>query len=155
MNRLFALWSMIFVTSLLSARTADSLVFHLWPNGAPESNGLTGPEVQLEGGRVANVTDATLTVYPGYYPNGTAIIACPGGGYVRLAMSHEGYDMAEWMNKMGMTFAVLKYRMPNGHAGVPLADAMQAMRIMRQHAAEWGVPAELHIYHDGGHGWGF
>ena len=143
MNRLFALLSMLFVTSLLSARTADSLVFHLWPNGAPESNGLAGPEVQLEGGRVTNVTDATLTVYPGYYPNGTAIIACPGGGYVRLAMSHEGYDMAEWMNKMGITFAVLKYRMPNGHAGVPLADAMQAMRIMRQHAAEWGVPAEL------------
>ena len=139
MNRLFALLSMIFVTSLLSARTADSLVFHLWPNGAPESNGLAGPEVQPDGGRVTNVTDATLTVYPGYYPNGTAIIACPGGGYVRLAMSHEGYDMAEWMNKMGITFAVLKYRMPNGHAGVPLADAMQAMRIMRQHAAEWGV----------------
>ena len=62
MNRLFALLSMFFVTSLLSARTADSLVFHLWPNGTPESNGLTGPEVQLEGGRVANVTDATLTV---------------------------------------------------------------------------------------------
>lgn len=122
-----------------AAQAADSLVFKLWPNGAPEANGLSGPEQTLAGGRVANVSEPTLTVYKSFYPNGLAIIACPGGGYVRLAMNHEGRDMAKWMTQMGVTYGVLKYRMPNGHPAVPLDDAMQAMRIMKTHAAEWGV----------------
>jgi acetyl esterase/lipase len=54
-------------------------------------------------------------------------------------MSHEGHDMAAWMNTMGITYVVLKYRMPNGHNEVPLSDAEQAIRLVRQHAAEWGV----------------
>ena len=120
-------------------QAADSLVFKLWPNGAPESNGLTGPEQVVSGDRVSNVSEPTLTVYKSFYPNGLAIIACPGGGYVRLAMNHEGHDMSKWMTQMGVTYAVLKYRMPNGHHNVPLADAMQAMRIMKEHASEWGV----------------
>lgn len=120
-------------------QAADSLVYKLWPNGAPEPNGLTGPEQVASGDRVSNVSEPTLTVYRSFYPNGLAIIACPGGGYVRLAMNHEGHDMAQWMTQMGVTYAVLKYRMPNGHPRVPLADAMQAMRIIRAHASEWGV----------------
>lgn len=123
----------------VAASAADSLVFRLWPNGAPESNGITTPEVQMEAGRVGNVSDPVLIVYPCLYPNGTAVIMCPGGGYYRLAMAHEGTDMAQWFNRQSITYAVLKYRMPNGHANVPLSDAMQAMRIMRSHATDWGV----------------
>lgn len=133
---------LLFTLTLLStfaANAADSLVFRLWPNGAPESNGITTPEVPMEAGRVANISDPQLIVYPGFYPNGTAVIMCPGGGYYRLAMAHEGTDMAQWFNRRGITYAVLKYRMPNFHPNVPLADAMQAMLIMRSHAAEWGV----------------
>lgn len=128
-----------FVLVATACNAADSIVIKLWHDGAPESNGLSGPERQLYGGRVDNVTDPELIVYPGFYPNGKAVIACPGGGYIRLAMRHEGTDMAQWFNRRGITYAVLKYRMPNGHSDVPLADAMQAMRIMRSHAAEWGV----------------
>jgi PelA/Pel-15E family pectate lyase len=117
----------------------DSLVIRLWPDGAPHSNGLSGPETDLGNGRIGNVSDPTLIVYRGFYPNGMAIINCPGGGYRRLAMYHEGYDMAEYMNKMGVTYAVLKYRMPNGHTEVPLEDIKQAMRIMKKYASEWGV----------------
>lgn len=55
---------------------------------------------------------------------------CPGGGYVKLCIDYEGYDMAKWFAANGITAAVLKYRMPNGHPEVPLEDVEQALRIM-------------------------
>ena len=54
-------------------------------------------------------------------------------------MNHEGHDMADWFNAQGITYAVLKYRMPNGHHDVPLSDALQAVRLMREHANEWHI----------------
>jgi acetyl esterase/lipase len=113
----------------------------LWPDGAPNSNGLTGPENQLENGRVDNITDPVMYVYPADAAKntGAAVILCPGGGYVRLAMNHEGHEVARWLASNGITGVVLKYRMPNGHADVPLSDAHQAIRLVRTRAAEWGV----------------
>lgn len=111
----------------------------LWPNGAPNSNGLTGPEQELEKNRISNVTSPTITVYKAKNGNGKAVIMCPGGGYFLLATDHEGHDMASWFNAQGITYVVLKYRMPNGHCEVPLSDAQQAITLVRQHAAEWGV----------------
>ena len=135
--------SSLFLSILLLTATMtfaqDPIVIPLWPDGAPNSNGLTGTEEDLEGGRVANVTEPSITVYPAAKPNGMAIVACPGGGYVRLAMNHEGHDLAAWYNAQGITYAVLKYRMPNGHSEVPLSDAGQAIALVRQHAEEWGV----------------
>lgn len=127
----------LFVATMLSAQ--NTLELPLWPAGAPNSNGLTGTEEDLDGGRVANVVNPSITVYKANKPNGMAIIMCPGGGYARLAMNHEGHDMAPWLNAQGITYIVLKYRMPNGHCEVPLSDAEQAIRLVRQHAAEWGV----------------
>lgn len=111
----------------------------LWPDGAPQTNGITGKELELEKNRISNVSSPALTVYPAKKPNGIAIIMCPGGGYSRLAMDHEGNDMAAWFNAQGITYAVLKYRLPNAHDNVPLSDAEQAMRIIRLHAKEWNV----------------
>lgn len=128
---------LLFVTTMLSAQ--NTLELPLWPAGAPNSNGLTGTEEDLDGGRVANVVSPSITVYKANQPNGMAIIMCPGGGYARLAMNHEGHDMASWLNAQGITYVVLKYRMPNSHYEVPLSDAEQAIRLVRQHAAEWGV----------------
>lgn len=128
---------LLFVTTMLSAQ--NTLELPLWPAGAPNSNGLTGTEEDLDGGRVANVVTPSITVYKANQPNGMAIIMCPGGGYARLAMNHEGHDMAPWLNAQGITYVVLKYRMPNSHYEVPLSDAEQAIRLVRQHAAEWGV----------------
>lgn len=128
---------LLFVTTMLSAQ--NTLELPLWPAGAPNSNGLTGTEEDLDGGRVANVVTPSITVYKANQPNGMAIIMCPGGGYARLAMNHEGHDMASWLNAQGITYVVLKYRMPNSHYEVPLSDAEQAIRLVRQHAAEWGV----------------
>ena len=114
----------------------------LWPNGAPKENGLTGPEQPLENGRVANISRATLYIYPAPTKNAPAIISCPGGGYRRLAMNHEGHDMATWMNKQGITYAVLKYRMPNGDITIPISDALQAIRTLRERAEEWNIDPE-------------
>ena len=111
----------------------------LWPNSAPNNNELTNSGQNHNNEWVSDVTTPTLTVYPASHPNGMAIIMCPGGGYGGLAMKHEGHDMAPWFNTQGITYAVLKYRMPNGHHEVPLSDAEQAIRMVREHAAEWGV----------------
>ena len=105
--------------------------FPLWPNGAPNTNGIVEQESEARANRPTNITSPTLTVYVAKNSNGKAIVACPGGGYVHLAMDHEGHDMAAWFNVQGITYAVLKYRMPNEHHEVPLSDALQAIRLVR------------------------
>ena len=108
----------------------------LWPDGAPNDNGLEGIVI-FDQQELA--PQPTITVYPASQPNGMAIIMCPGGGYARLALGHEGHDMAAWFNAQGITYVVLTYRMPNGHKEVPLTDAEQAIRLVRQRANEWGI----------------
>lgn len=81
----------------------------------------------------------TLTVYFPESPFGMAVIMCPGGGYGHLALGHEGHDMARWFTEQGIVYAVLKYRLPHGNRHIPLEDAGRAMRIVRDHAAEWGI----------------
>lgn len=124
-------------TCHLSAQ--QKLEFPLWPNGAPNTNGIVEPESEARANRPTNITSPTLTVYIAKNSNGQAIVACPGGGYVHLAMDHEGHDMASWFNAQGITYAVLKYRMPNEHHEVPLSDALKAIRLVREHAEEWNI----------------
>lgn len=127
---------LVMATAVLAQKPVE---LPLWPDGAPNSNGLQGSEKELEPNRLSNVTSPSITVYRPQRPNGMAIIMCPGGGYARLAMDHEGHDMAAWFNAQGITYAVLKYRMPNGHPDVPLSDAKQAIRMVRRHASEWNI----------------
>jgi acetyl esterase/lipase len=100
----------------------------LWTNNYPNSNG-KGDVCQM-------------TVYHPAKPNGMAIVMCPGGGYDHLAATHEGHDMAPWMNSLNITYAVLEYRLPYRHEDVPLTDAEQAMKIMRSHAKTWQVDSD-------------
>ena len=118
----------------------------VWPEGAPSDNGIDVNAEAESNQFVTSVSTPVLYVYPASKPNGTAVVMLPGGGYAGLAMYHEGSDMADWFNSMGITYAVLKYRMPNGHTEVPLSDAEEAMRIVRRHAADWGVdPASVGV----------
>lgn len=71
--------------------------------------------------------------------NGRAIVDCPGGGYSHLAMDHEGHDWAEYYNQQGIALVVLKYRMPNGDRNIPLGDAYQAIRTVRDSAQTWNI----------------
>ncbi len=133
MKRFYLLNLLLAFTTLLAAQ--EPIVIKLWPDKAPNSNGMTR---QIENEQLY-VAEPTLTVYPAKNGNGMAIVACPGGAYFTLATGHEGKDMASWFNSQGITYAVLIYRMPNGHHEVPLSDAQQALRIMRQHATEWNI----------------
>lgn len=117
----------------------EKVTLPLWPNGAPQENGLSVEKENWSGDFLNQTASAELYVYPASKPNGTAILMCPGGGYWGLAMGHEGNAMADWFNSLGITYAVLKYRMPNGHNEIPLSDAEEAMRLLRSHASEWGI----------------
>lgn len=132
--------SLLFLLFLLPAAlfAQKAIEIKLWPDGAPNDNGilqedLTDPDYPK------NTREAILYVYPAEKGNGLSVVACPGGGYSILAMHHEGTDMAAWFNSQGITYAVLRYRMPNGHDEVPLSDVHQAIRVMRSHADDWQV----------------
>lgn len=90
--------------------------------------------------------DPAITVYTPKNPTGKTIIMCPGGGYIHQATAHEGHDMADWFNSQGITYVVLKYRLPHENHEIPLSDAEQAMRIVRKYAKELGVdPSKVGI----------
>ena len=84
----------------------------------------------------------TLTVFKPKQPNGTAVVICPGGGYHHLAINKEGYKVAEWLNTLGITAFVLKYRLPNDaimedRTIGPLQDAQRAVRYVRRNGQNW------------------
>ena len=82
---------------------------------------------------------STLYCYLPENPCGKAVVVCPGGGYGGLCMDYEGTDFAEWFNEFGVAGFVLQYRMPGGRCEVPMADAQQAVAVVRKHAKEWGI----------------
>jgi acetyl esterase/lipase len=104
-------------------------------------------------------SEPTLTIYKASKPTGSAMIICPGGGYSGTAGDHEGRQVAKALDDAGITSFVLKYRIPNDRYCVdkslaPLQDAQQAIRLVRQRAAEWGVnPNKIGImgFSAGGH----
>ncbi len=145
MKAIFAFFSFLIFSSTLMAQ---DFKLKVWPNGAPDSNGITQPEELFDGKRVRNVSEAEIYVYlPKIGINtGAALVICPGGGYGMEAMDHEGYDMAEWLVKQGVAGIVLKYRLPNGHDQIPLEDAQRTLRLVHQKASEWGInPAKIGI----------
>jgi acetyl esterase/lipase len=139
----------VFAVSLLnffkpkaSGPSGDSAIV-LWPNGAPGAVGREPDDIP------------TLTPYlPKERSSGAAVIVCPGGGYTRLA-DHEGRPVAEWLNSLGITAFVLKYRVgPKYHHPSPLLDAARAVRTIRARAREWNLdPQRIGIlgFSAGGH----
>ena len=110
---------------------------------------------------IANVTSPTVMVFNPVKQdaNKTAIIVCPGGGYARLASGHEGNEVAEAFNKIGVTVFVLKYRLPfdscmTNKEIVPLQDLQQTIKLVRDRAAGFDInPAMLGVigFSAGGH----
>ena len=95
--------------------------------------------------RLTDVGNPTITVYlpPKEKNTGAAVLVFPGGGYSILAYDLEGTEVCEWLNSIGVTGVLLKYRVParagTPRAGAPLQDAQRAIRLVRAHAKEWGV----------------
>lgn len=135
MGRTFTLLAALLLTAGTAAAQdyGQTATLKIWDNTtAPHSNGIVTPEREPEPNRLVDVSQAVLYIFPAdpAKATGQAVVICPGGGYVKLCIDYEGYDMAKWFAANGITAAVLKYRMPNGHAEVPLEDAEQALRIM-------------------------
>jgi acetyl esterase/lipase len=115
----------------------------LWPEGVPGAIKGGGLET-LDQGLVRNVHEPSLTPYlpaPGR-ANGTAVIVCPGGGYTVLAIDKEGTAVAKWLNSLGVSAFVLKYRLKEYGHPAPLRDVLRAIRLVRSDAARWGVQAD-------------
>ena len=115
-------------------------VITLWPEGVPGLRADASKEIDADE-HVANVHEPTLTGYaaPVAKAGGTAMIVCPGGAYARLAWEKEGVETARWLNGLGVTAFVLKYRLAEYGHPAPLRDVLRAIRIVRARAAEFGV----------------
>jgi acetyl esterase/lipase len=119
---------------------AEPKVIELWPEGVPNLKTNWSDE-KIVDGRITNVHKPTLTLYTPdpTNANGTAIIYCPGGGYVRLAIGAGGGAETKNLNALGVTVFVLKYRMVEYGHPAPLQDVLRAVRLVRSRAAEFGV----------------
>jgi len=142
MIRLIIVTFLFLTVSIRISAQTDSL--YLWPNAVPGEPGPKKPPVPttLEDGsiRVIEVTNPFLAVFEPdtKEKNGKAIIVCPGGAYVRLAVHKEGYATAEWLTKLGYTVFVLHYRVPNKRDGA-FQDLQRSLRIIRQEAKVYGI----------------
>jgi len=150
MRSLFSLTLLLVAFPLMAA---EPITLPVWPGKPPGDENFKPPAANPKAKappkddtiRIALVTEPTITVYPApaAKANGTAVVICPGGAYNILAWNKEGTEVAEWLNTLGVTGIVLKYRVPrrdpkNPHAA-PLQDAQRAMRLVRQHAADWKI----------------
>ena len=140
----------------------EPMVVEVWPGTPPEESGNIGAEkvrmspkldrkhveVTEQTRLVTNVTKPTLTIYrpPKDEDTGTAVLICPGGGYWDLYWQLEGEEVAVWLNSIGATGVILKYRVPRRPDEVkgeparrPLQDAQRAVSLVRSRAREWGI----------------
>src|SRR5258708_22364954 len=135
---------LVLTTCPLSVRAAPGTPIVLWPDGAPGALGKEPTDIP------------TLTPYlpPREKSTGAAVVVCPGGGYQHLA-DHECGPVAEWLNSVGVTAFVLKYRLgPTYHHPSQMLDAARAIRTVRARAREWGLdPQRIGIlgFSAGGH----
>ena len=146
----------------LAVAADNPQVVEIWPGPAPEEPGTIGAEkfvmspalerkqveVTVPTKMVTNVTKPTLTIYrpPKDKDTGAAILICPGGGYWNLYWQLEGEEVAAWLNSIGVTGIILKYRVPRRPDEIkgeparrPLQDAQRAVSLVRSKAKEWGL----------------
>lgn len=142
--------ALLLFTAQATSNAADEM--RLWPEGHPanQRDGQAAEEVAPS--RVVIRHSPTLTAYlPQNNPTQAAVMVVPGGGYSRLALDHEGREVASWLNRRGVAAFVLRYRCggaPNTHPA-PLNDALRGMRTIRANADQWDIdPAKIGV-------WGF
>ena len=136
----------------LSARAAEPVTHKLWPGKAPGemkdigAEKLTEPKNANDVKRLGNVSEPTVTIYspPKDKNTGAAVVVAPGGGYSILAIEHEGSDVCEWLNTLGVTAVLLKYRVPKREAQTPdnlamVQDAQRAITLVRSMQTELGI----------------
>ncbi len=142
---------LVLLSGLLSVSAAEPLTLKLWPEGprsplpalTEASEKLIKSYGPITATHVSNVADPEITVYKPEKPNGASVIVAPGGGYMFLSYSFEGTQVCEWLNTLGVTGVLLKYRTPTRDDKdpftQPVEDAQRAIGLVRHHAAEWGL----------------
>lgn len=138
--------TLIMLLSLTRIMAQDSLVLHLWPNGAPGHEDKKDiPEVAKDY-YVKNIHNPSITVYlpAKEKATGAAVIICPGGGFNLLVYNSEGIAPARYLNSLGIAAIILKYRLFREDPIYSLEkevrqDAYRAVRTVRSHAAEWNI----------------
>ena len=132
------------------------LTLPLWASGVPGGAANLPPEVDTTTAkdrtvagkpvlRLGNVANPTLTLYkaPSAVGIAPAVVVFPGGGYKILAIDLEGTEVCDWLNSIGVTCVLVKYRVPDTgpypKSAAALQDAQRAVGMVRQHAAEWGI----------------
>jgi acetyl esterase/lipase len=167
----------VFRMATETASAVEPLVLQIWPGKVPDESGNIGPErirmspkldrtqveVTEQTRLITGVTNPTITVCrpPKEKETGTAMLICPGGGYWDLYWQLEGEEVAAWLNSIGVTGIILKYRVPRRPdepkgepAWRPLQDAQRAMSLVRSKASQWGIrPDRIGIggFSAGGH----
>jgi acetyl esterase/lipase len=145
--RISGLTPIALLAMALPLQAADAPpVLDLWPGKVPGEKGDIAPE-KIDGKQgsrnLTNVSRPTLTIYrPAADRNtGVAVVIAPGGGYRLLAWDHEGEDVAAWLNSLGITGVLLKYRVPrrSDNPKAALQDAQRALSLVRSKADEWGL----------------
>ena len=134
----------------MAVGAAEPTVVKLWPGKAPGETKDIGPEKETppkntsDVKRLTNVSEPTITIYKPAKPNGTAMIVSPGGAYSILAIEHEGTQTCKWLNTLGVTAILLKYRVPKREMQMPdnlaaVQDAQRAVSLTRANAKDWGL----------------
>jgi acetyl esterase/lipase len=150
----------ILISTSVLAQTVTEIPLYAGAIPGAKPSSVKEQIIFVNGGvRISSVIAPTLTKFAPVKPNGTSVIICPGGGYGRLAIDHEGVDVAKAFNQIGVTAFVLKYRLPGDSIMIdkttgPLQDAQQAIRMVRQQSIAWGLnPAKIGImgFSAGGH----
>ncbi len=142
---------LILITLPFWSAHAELLTLPLWTGEVPGEKDQKVGEEKVEDRnndgitRTSNVSKPTITLYPAHADKatGAAVIVAPGGGYGILASKHEGTDVCTWLNEIGVTAILLKYRVPRRknlekhHA--PMQDAQRAVSLVRSKASEWKI----------------
>jgi len=140
----------ILLALLISSTAMAQDFIPLYSNGIPNDKGVPNKQFAERGAdgkeRISKVSVPTYRFYPapGSSKPSSCVVICPGGGYRILASSHEGYDIAEKFNEIGVSALVLYYRLPADSAQVekkyaPLQDAQTAIALVRQNAVKWNI----------------
>ncbi len=141
----------LLIAAGLAFAAPEPVTLKLWPDGPPTAlapkSEATEKLIKSYGGvsatRLSDISDPTITVYRPENPNGTTVVVAPGGGFMFLSYAHEGTQVCEWLNSIGVTAVLLKYRTPTRDEKdpftLPVQDAQRALGLVRHHASEWSV----------------
>jgi acetyl esterase/lipase len=134
----------------------DGQAIDLWPGMPPGSQTSRATPTVIERSptlfrpdrALTGIIKPSLTAVLPDQPNGVSMIVAPGGSYARIVLDKEGYEVAKWLCGLGITVFLLAYRLPaEGHQNgpdVPVQDGQRAVRLVREHAAGWGLdPARI------------